>query len=190
MCIRDSDNISKNIFKIRNESIELLKFKNHHSVHDDISQMNTDNMPTFLEHVTSQQYSNKKVIELFCDLFVSKTFMGYTFIAHYAKGSDNQPILNWVIHNNIVPSTITIGNKISLINIKEFKIRFIDSINFTLCPLAAFPKTFGFEGNKGNFPHYFNKEKNQKYIGKFPDLKYFGYHEMSDKNSKKEELKI
>ena len=48
--------------------------------------------------------------------------------------------------------------------INEYKIRFIDSINFVASALASFPKTFGLkELKKGYFPHYFNKPCNQDY---------------------------
>ena len=71
--------------------------------------------------------------------------------------------------------------------LKKANIRFIDSINFTLQPLSSFPTTFGFEGCKGYFPHLFNTNANQRYKGKFPELYYYGYNEMT--KDKKEKLK-
>ena len=62
-------------------------------------------------------------------------------------------------------------------------IRFIDSISFTLMPLRDFPKTFGLmEIAKGYFPHKFNTDENQNYIGPYPEKSYYGYDEMK-KNS-------
>ena len=66
-----------------------------------------------------------------------------------------QPILGWLIKNKIEHSYISSGLKITTINIKGMHLRFIDSINFTLCGLSKFPGTFEFKGNKGYFPHYF-----------------------------------
>ena len=53
--------------------------------------------------------------------------------------------------------------------IQSLRIKFIDSLNFVTTALAAFPKTFGLtELKKGYFPHYFNKECNQAYVGPIP----------------------
>ena len=50
--------------------------------------------------------------------------------------------------------------------VKEFNIRFIDSINFVNVPLSTFPKTFVLkELKKGYFPHLFNTPENQNYVG-------------------------
>ena len=58
--------------------------------------------------------------------------------------------------------------------VEEYKIRFIDSINFVNDALATFPKTFGFsELKKGYFPHYFNTLENQQYIGPIPAMHYY-----------------
>ena len=45
-------------------------------------------------------------------------------------------------------------------------------------PLANLPDIYGFSTLKGYFPHKFNKEENQNYIGKIPALKCFGHREM------------
>jgi len=53
-------------------------------------------------------------------------------------------------------------------------IRIIHSHNFVASPLSAFPKTFGLyelKKKKGIFPHYFNTNENQNYIGPIPDVK-------------------
>jgi len=55
----------------------------------------------------------------------------------------------------------------------------VDSISFTLIPLKDFPKTFGLvELAKCYFPHKFNTDKNQEYVGPYPDKIYYGYDEM------------
>jgi hypothetical protein len=61
----------------------------------------------------------------------------------------------------------------------KFKIRFVDSYNFFMCPLKALSKTFTIDTLKGHFPHYFNTEENQNYIGKIPEEKMFGAMEMT-----------
>ena len=63
--------------------------------------------------------------------------------------------------------------------IPKLSIRFIDSLNFLQMPLESFPKTFGMkELKKGYFPHYFNKECNQNFVGLMPSKKRYGYNQM------------
>jgi hypothetical protein len=67
-----------------------------------------------------------------------------------------------------------------ILELTDYKIRFIDSLNFIPSKLSSFPKTFGFEElEKGYFPHFFNTTENQNYTGQIPDKKYFGYDSMS-----------
>lgn len=35
---------------------------------------------------------------------------------------------------------------------------------------------------KGYFPHHFNRLENEKYVGPYPDKKFYGYENMSDKD--------
>jgi hypothetical protein len=47
-------------------------------------------------------------------------------------------------------------------------------------PLRDFPKTFGLEELvKGYFPHEFNQDENQEYVGPYPDKRYYGYDSMT-----------
>ena len=67
----------------------------------------------------------------------------------------------------------------------DYNIRFIDSISFTLIPLRDFPKTFGLTDiAKGYFPHKFNADESQDYIGPYPDKSYYGYDEMKKSTEK------
>jgi len=55
------------------------------------------------------------------------------------------------------------------------QIKIVDSHNFVASPQSSFPKTFGLnELKKGYFPHYFNTNENQNYVGAIPDAKYYG----------------
>ena len=66
------------------------------------------------------------------------------------------------------------GAKIMELSVKDPDIRFIDSLIFLPMPLSKFPKTFGLtELAKGYFPHFFNTEANQHYVGPIPDVKYY-----------------
>ena len=138
---------------------------------------------TYLEEVERANYSKEyTVVELFCEFFITDKFKGYTFLSHYGKGYDMQPILAWLPKHKIAHTFISSGLKITAIKINGVNIRFIDSFNFTICGLAKFPNTFDFKGNKGYFPHYFNIEENQRYKGVYPDKKYYGYNTMTIKN--------
>ena len=69
------------------------------------------------------------------------------------------------------------------------QIKIIDSHNFVASPLSAFPYTFGLnELKEGYFPHYFNTNENQNYVGPIPDAKYYGSDTMG-KTPRQEFLK-
>jgi len=123
-------------------------------------------------------------IDQFCTWIFDKKHKNYTVIAHYGKGYDFQFIAEWLIAHSVKPYIIHNGQKIMQLEIKkDYNIRFIDSISFTLIPLKDFPKTFGLkELAKGYFPHKFNTDDNQNYVGPYPDRAYYGYDEMKQKD--------
>ena len=119
-------------------------------------------------------------IDKFCKFVFRPEHKYYTFIAHNAKSFDAQFILKYCVVNGIKPYCIYNGTKIMYMQVEEFGIRFIDSINFVQSKLADFPKTFGLaEMKKGYFPHFFNVPGNQDYVGPVPDAKYYGPDQMS-----------
>ena len=70
--------------------------------------------------------------------------------------------------NAIKYDVIYRGAKSLSLKVPNWGIKFIDSLNFIPMALAKFPKTFGQdELCKGYFPHAFNKEENQNYIGTY-----------------------
>ena len=98
-----------------------------------------------------------KTIGEFCKFVFTDQHKGYTFIAHNAKSFDAQFILKYCVDNAVKPFCIYNGTKIMYMSVKEYGIRFIDSINFVNAPLSTFPKIFGLiELKKGYFPHLFN----------------------------------
>jgi hypothetical protein len=64
----------------------------------------------------------------------------------------------------------------------KYRLRFIDSLHFFLCPLADLSKTYSIDTVKGFFPHHFNRPENQTYKGKIPSENDFGVGWMSKKN--------
>ena len=157
----------------------IQKLKCDFNINDiDLSKLDIYNCFNDIEKI---EYESDSVINNFCKYFISDKFKNYTFLSHYGKGYDMQPILGWIIKNKIEHNFISSGLKITAIFIKGINLRFIDSINFTLCGLAAFPETFNFEGNKGYFPHYFNISKHQNYKGSYPCKNDYGYDTMPEK---------
>lgn len=107
----------------------------------------------------------------------------YTAIAHNAKGYDSVFLLKHYIETSCnVPYVISNGTNLMLLSFKSHGIRVIDSMSFVAQALSEFPKTFGLkEFKKGYFPHYFNTEANQNYIGQLPDKEYYGHDQMKPK---------
>ena len=124
----------------------------------------------------------------FMEWLLTEDHQGYTVIAHNGRGYDFQFLQEYIYqHSTIKPKNVYAGSKIMMLDIPDYKIRCVDSLNFLTMPLAAFPKTFGIkELAKGFFPHFFNTKKNFHYVGKIPALRYFGYNRLS--TDKREEL--
>ena len=93
---------------------------------------------------------------------------------------DGQFIMSWILEQGITPEIIPCGSKLMAITHPVFKIRIIDSLNFMPMALSRLPACFGVtEEKKGFFPHLFNVQENQNYIGPFPDKKYYSPDTMS-----------
>ena len=122
------------------------------------------------EHV----FSGPDTRDEFCDWLFSGDLSGAVCIAHNLKGYDSYFILQYLYENKILPDLILNGAKVMMIEESEEKIRFIDSLNFLVMPLSDLPKAFGLrELSKGFFPHLFNTQANQRYVGEIPDAKYY-----------------
>ena len=106
-------------------------------------------------------------------------------VAHNFKGYDSYFILDYLYKESSTPKQIANGAKILSVDIPNVK--FIDSLNFIPMSLSSFPKTFGLqELKKGFFPHFFNTQQNQIYVGYMPEAKYYDPDGMSP--SRKEEF--
>jgi len=132
-------------------------------------------------------------LEAFCKWLIKDKHISnnYNAIAHNGKGYDFQFILSYCVNNGIEPFTIYAGGKIMMMSIGrgKNKLRLIDSLNFLMMPLKKFPETFGLtELKKGYFPHFFNTKENEKYVGKMPAKKHYGYNQMN-KNDREAFLK-
>ncbi|XP_054158248.1 uncharacterized protein LOC128956547 [Oppia nitens] len=145
-----------------------------------------------------QVFQNKSCVKSFFDYLISLSQTAdshnnakvYVF-AHNAKGYDSHFLLQELINSNYKkkqPELIMTGMKI--LKMVYYNIEFIDSLCLFQQPLASLPKSFGFESvvTKGYFPHLFNTEPTEEfiptqYIGRIPDIKYFGIDHMSPSNA-------
>ena len=124
-------------------------------------------------------FQGKDTIKEFCEWLLTKEHKDCIVIAHNFQGYDGYFIQNYLNKNAIKYEVILRGAKILSMTIPMFNIKFIDSLNFIPMSLAKFPKTFGqTELCKGYFPHLFNKEENQDYVGPMPCQNDYGVNFM------------
>ena len=123
-------------------------------------------------------FRGKDTVKEFCEWLFKPEHDKCIVIAHNFQGYDSYPILNQlnqqgipydVIYNGAKCVTLTTKPKQKKRTSLKIDIKFIDSLNFIPMALAKFPKTFGQdELCKGYFPHLFNKDENQDYVGPIP----------------------
>ena len=116
-----------------------------------------------------QLFRGENTIPDFCKWLFTEEHGKCIVVAHNFQGYDKYFIQNYLNKNGIKYEVILNGAKILSMTVLMFNIKFIDSLNFIPMGLAKFPQTFGMtELCKGYFPHKFNKEENQNYIGPIP----------------------
>ena len=119
-------------------------------------------------------FQGKNTIVDFCKWLFTEEHRDCIVVAHNFQGYDGYFIQNYLNENGVKYEVILRGAKILSMTIPMFNIKFIDSLNFIPMSLAKFPKTFGMsELCKGYFPHLFNKEENQNYVGPIPPESYY-----------------
>ena len=124
-------------------------------------------------------FEGNDTVKKFCEWLLTKEHQGCIVVVHNFQGYDGYFIQNYLNKNAIKYEVILRGAKILSMTIPMFNIKFIDSLNFIPMALSQFPKTFGkTELCKGYFPHFFNKEENQNYIGSIPDVEYYSPNTM------------
>ena len=127
-------------------------------------------------------FQGEDTVKKFCEWLLTPEHKDCIVVAHNFQGYDGYFITKFLIDNAIHYDIIYRGAKSLSMTIPMFNIKFIDSINFIPMSLAKFPKTFGqAELCKGYFPHMFNKEENQNYIGPIPCQNDYGVNFMKPK---------
>ena len=107
-------------------------------------------------------------------------------VFHNLKGFDSMFIIHQLYEEQRqVSNQLTVGAKV--LSFTSGSVKFIDSLCFLPMPLSAFSTTFNLtELKKGFFPHLFNLEHHQNYVGRIPDLEFFDPDSLT--TEKKEEL--
>ena len=128
-------------------------------------------------------FRGKNAVKDFCNWLLTPEHQDCIVMAHNFQGYDSYPIMKYlnenaieydVVYNGAKCVTLTTENKK-----KRFRIKFMDSLNFIPMALAKFPKTFAQpELCKGYFPHFFNKDENQDYVGPIPCQDDYGVNFM------------
>ena len=124
-------------------------------------------------------FQGKDTVKNFCEWLFTPEHKDCIVLAHNFQGYDGYFIKEYLIDNAIHYEIIYRGAKSLSMTVSLFNIKFIDSLNFIPMSLAKFPKTFGQdELCKGYFPHRFNKEENQNYVGPIPCKNDYGVNFM------------
>ena len=124
-------------------------------------------------------FQGEDTVKEFCQWLLTPEHKGCIVVAHNFQGYDSYFIIKFLNENAIHYEIIYRGAKSLSMTIPMFNIKFIDSLNFIPMSLAKFPKTFGQdELCKGYFPHLFNKEENQNYVGPIPCQNDYGVNFM------------
>ena len=131
-------------------------------------------------------FQGKNTVMDFCHWLFTPQHHECIVMAHNFQGYDSYPILKY-LNQNAVPceaiyngaKCVTLKTKVKKPHQFKIKIKFIDSLNFIPMALAKFPKTFAQdEMCKGYFPHFFNKDENQDYVGPIPCQDDYGVNFM------------
>ena len=131
-------------------------------------------------------FQGKNAVKDFCNWLLTPEHQDCIVMAHNFQGYDSYPIIKFLSENAIGKNVIYNGAKCVTLTTGpeqkppfEIKIKFIDSLNFIPMALAKFPKTFAQpELCKGYFPHFFNKDENQDYVGPIPCQDDYGVNFM------------
>ncbi len=131
------------------------------------------------DNLTGDQYvfDGTNPIEEFCLWALTPANKGSCFVAHNMKRYDGYFVVKWVLENcDLRLNLIANGGQIFLIEARDLRIRFIDSMNFLSTSLAKLPAMFGLDTSgvrKGFFPHSFNRPKNVHYRGPMPAVEHY-----------------
>ena len=119
-------------------------------------------------------FKGDNTVEDFCKWVFRKDHEHCIFVAHNFKGYDSYFVQDYLNKECVQFDLICTGAKIMRLRVPMRDIKFIDSYNFIPMALARFPETFDRnELRKGYFPHMFNRDDKQDYVGPIPETHYY-----------------
>ena len=119
-------------------------------------------------------FKGDNTVEDFCKWAFREDHEHCIFVAHNFKGYDSYFVQDYLNKECIQFDLICTGAKIMSLRVPMRDIKFIDSYNFIPMALARFPETFDRnELRKGYFPHMFNRDDKQNYVGPIPETHYY-----------------
>ena len=126
------------------------------------------------EEGNEEIFKGDNTVKDFCEWVLREDHEKCIFVAHNFKGYDSYFIQDYLNKQCIQFELICTGAKIMSLTVPMYDIKFIDSYNFIPMALARFPETFDRnELRKGYFPHMFNKDDKQDYVGPIPETHYY-----------------
>ena len=119
----------------------------------------------------------------FCKWLFDKKHQGYTAISHNGGCFDTLFVLGYMHDNLIYPKIVTRGSRILVMIVREYQIRFIDSLNFMKTKLSDMPQMMGivYIGEKGYFPYKALPRDFYDYVGQKLDVDMYSPDSMSRK---------
>ena len=111
--------------------------------------------------ITSGKHTRRRT-RIYCRDEVTKIKPLMLFFSRCCRSFDAFPLLDWLYRQNIVPSVIMTGCKVMTLQLRDQKVKFLDSLNFLPMPLKNIPKAMNLPSTvkKGDFPHRLNKIAN------------------------------
>ena len=129
------------------------------------------------------------IINDVCNFIFQPAHRGFFVLAHNFRGFDGYFILKWLTKNGIAPDVIMDGSKVLRLDVKEFGIKFRDTLSYVPLSLSNWATAFQVDQAKGMFPHPVNCKENWNRVITYPNRKEYGYTTMS-KKSRKQFIKI
>lgn len=153
--------------------IEAMQMEGKHMANLVIAEREDDNEPVHFQG----EHCLRNFLE-WLDTLTENDTRKVTVIAHNFQGYDAYFVVFEYHRQNRVVKQLRNGAK--FLQVVHDNIRFIDALSFFQFPLRAFSKTFGLqELKKGHFPHLFNTQENQEYVGPLPAKRHFMPEAMS-----------
>ena len=110
-------------------------------------------------------FRGEKSLTRFCNWLFTPKFKGRTLFAHNGGSYDHLFCLRYMHQHLIYPKVIFKGSKLVFMEVPDYKIKFLDSLNYMKCKLSGLPAYVDLSaeiGPKGFFPY---KALTREYYG-------------------------